>query len=303
MLYLRAGKKPNILAAIGFYIALPFMYLVSLLPFRILYLLSDLFYLVIYKMLGYRKQVVLQNLRNSFPDKTEQELNKLASAYYHHLCDTSLETVKMLTASISSIQKRCVASKETTELLHRLYNDKQSAILVSGHHCNWEWIITSFAPRCSQEVYGIYHPLSNKYFDGLMKHIRSRYGTHMVPMSSAYKHMVRNRHKVSLTAFISDQSPPSANAHWMTFLNQETPVFRGAEVIAKKLNYPVLYISSRKKKRGHYHIHVTELFDKPKDTTDGAITEQHTRMLEMDIIAQPEVWMWSHRRWKHKPVN
>lgn len=291
------------MAAVGYYIALPFLYLISLLPFPVLYLLSDFFYLIIYRIAGYRKGVVMNNLRNSFPNKSQEELKKLAAAYYHFLCDVSLETFKTLTISRKTMIERCSFTDESLELLNYFAKQNKSVILTMGHLGNWEWSGSSFSIQGRQQLNVIYHPLSNKYFDRLIHSMRSRFGTGLIPMDRVFKEMVRNRDKITITAFIADQTPQPDNAYWMTFLNQDTPVFKGTELIAKKLNYPVVYAAVKRVKRGYYKIFIEQLVANPKETADGEITELHTRRLEQDILELPETWIWSHRRWKHKRNN
>lgn len=288
------------MAAIAYYIALPFIYLIALLPFSVMYLLSDFFYVIIYKVLGYRKQVVMTNLRNAFPNKTEQELNKLAAKYYSFLCDVSLETFKVLTMSADDMIKRCSFTDEALELLNSFAKRDKSIILTMGHLGNWEWSGSSFSIQGKQQLNVIYHPLTNKHFDNFLYNMRSRFGTGLIAMDNVFKAMVRNRNKTTITGFIADQTPPPDNAYWMDFLNQDTPVFKGTELIAKKLNYPVVYAAVKRVKRGYYKIFIEQLVETPKDTTDGEITRLHTKRLEKDIIELPETWIWSHRRWKHK---
>lgn len=288
------------MSAVLYYIALPFLYLISLLPFPVLYLLSDFMYFILYRLLGYRKQVVLTNMRNSFPGKTENELNQLAKKYYHYLCDLTLETFKTLTISKKTMVKRCRFTDEALQTFNELAAGNQSIILVMGHLGNWEWAGNSFSLLCQHHLYVIYHPLSNKHFDGLMYRMRSRFGTGLIPMKDTFRQMLANRHELTATAFIADQSPPKDGAHWMTFLNQETPVFKGTELIARKINYPIVYGSIKRVKRGYYEVSVEVLIKEPKNTEEGFITATHTHRLEQDIIAQPETWIWSHRRWKHK---
>lgn len=288
------------MAAVGYYIALPFLYLVSILPFPLLYLLSDFFYFIIYTVAGYRKGVVLTNLRNSFPDKTEAEITQLSKDYYHYLCDITLETFKTLTISKEKMLKHCEFDESALNIFKNLSDQNKSAILTMGHLGNWEWAGNSFSLLCPQQLFVIYHPLTNKYFDGLIYRMRTRFGTGLIPMNSVFKDMLRNRSKSTVTAFISDQTPSPENAHWMIFLNQETPVFKGTEVIAKKLDYPVVYATIKRTGRGYYKVFAEVLVEHPKETKEDYITELHTRRLEQDIINWPEIWIWSHRRWKHK---
>ncbi len=290
--------------ALTYYITLPFIYLFSILPFRVLYLFSDLIYLILYKCFGYRKAVVLQNLHNSFPEKTEKEIKQISDAFYHNLCDFMVETFKILTISKDGIMKRCRMMPECAAVFDKYANEHRSVIMVMGHLGNWEWAGHPFSLQCRQRLDVLYHPLSNKYFNGLMLGMRSRFGTRMMPMRTAYKEMLAHRNELTATVFISDQTPLPETAYWTTFLNQDTPIFKGTEVIAKKMNLPVVYCSIIKVKRGYYEMHAEVLVENPVATADGEITEMHTRRLEQDIIAMPASWLWSHRRWKYKrPVS
>ena len=286
--------------ALIYYIALPFIYLLSLLPFSVLYALSDGMYFLIYQVLGYRKDVVLDNLRKSFPQKTDEEIVEISKKYYRHLCDLFLETFKTLTITNRKMLKHCRVSKDAKDLFDNVAAENRNVILVMGHNGNWEWGGNSFSIECQQQLFVIYHPLSNKYFDGLMYKMRSRFGTKLIPMKDTFKAMVSNKSGLNATAFIADQTPAPDNAYWTNFLNQDTPVFWGTEKISKKMNYPVIYVNIEKYKRGHYELLAEMLCENPKETGEGEITELFTRRLEQDIIAQPETWLWSHRRWKHK---
>ncbi len=288
------------MSSVGFYIALPFLYLISLLPFPVFYLLSDAVYFLLYRIIGYRKKVVYENLKNSFPEKTHDELKTIEKHFYKFLCDLFLETLKTLTISEKEAIKRCSFNSNTKKIFDELYEQKRSCILVMGHFGNWEWAGNTFSLVNKQQLYVIYHPLSNKHFDKLMYDMRSRFGTKLYAMKDTMREMIRNRNEINATAFIADQTPSPEGAYWTTFLNQDTPVFWGTEKIAQKLNYPVVYVTVNRVKRGYYEVNSEYLVMEPKNTTEGEISELHTRKLEKDIIAQPEIWLWSHRRWKHK---
>lgn len=286
--------------AIVYYLTLPFIYLLSLLPFPLLYLFSDLVFFLLYHLIGYRKDVVLQNLRNSFPDKSEKELLVIRKKFFHFMCDLFIETFKTLTISPANMLKHCAFTPEAKALFTRLAEEKRSIILVMGHMGNWEWGGNTFALSCSQQLYVIYHPLTNKYFDGLMYRMRTRFGTKLITMKNTYKEMFAMKDGANATAFIADQTPQPENAYWTTFMNQDTPVFKGTEIISRKLGTPLVYVSVRRVKRGYYELHADMLLEDPTGTPDGYISELHTRRLEKDILAHPETWLWSHRRWKHK---
>ena len=288
------------MGAILFYCLLPFLYLISLLPFPVFYLFSDFIYFLLYRVVGYRKKVVFENLKNSFPEKSYNELKKIEIDFYRYLCDLFLETIKTLTISRSEAIKRCKFNAKTTLVFNELANKNQSCIIVMGHYGNWEWAGNSFSLQCKQQLYVIYHPLSNKYFNKLMYDLRTRFGTKLYAMKDTMREMIRNKNEVNATAFIADQTPSPDSAYWTTFMNQDTPVFWGTEKIAQKLNYPIVYITIKKIKRGYYEVDSELLINEPKNTSLGEISELHTRKLESDIITQPSIWLWSHRRWKHK---
>jgi Kdo2-lipid IVA lauroyltransferase/acyltransferase len=288
------------MSTIGFYLCLPFLYLISILPFPVFYLFSDFIYFILYKVVGYRKKVVYSNLKNSFPNKSEKELKEIESKFYKYLCDLFLETLKTLTISKNEAIKRCYLNDNSKKIFDELYAQKKSCILVMGHFGNWEWAGNTFSIINQQQLYVIYHPLSNIHFDKLMYNMRTRFGTKLYAMKDTMREMIRNKSEINATAFIADQTPSPENAYWTTFLNQDTPVFWGTEKIAQKLNYPIVYVTVNKIKRGYYEINSEYLVNEPKLTQEGEISELHTRKLEQDILAQPEIWLWSHRRWKHK---
>lgn len=265
-----------------------------------MYGVSDFCFVIIYYIIGYRKKVVYTNLKNSFPEKSHAELKKIEFKFYRYLCDLFLETFKTLTISKKQLLKRVAFTENTRSIYDKLRAENKSSIMVLGHYGNWEIAGAAFSSLVPEQVYVIYHPITNVQFNDLMYKMRTRSGTKLISMKDTLREMIRNRSELNVTAFIADQTPPPESAYWTKFLNQDTPVFWGTEKIAQKLNFPVVYITVNRLKRGYYEADAKLIFNEPKKTKEGEISETHTQLLEKDIINCPEIWLWSHRRWKHK---
>ncbi len=289
------------MAALSYYIVLPLIYAISLLPFRLLYLLSDLTYLLLYKLIRYRTKVVRVNLENSFPEKSAQEIKRIEIEFYRYFCDLILETVKTLTIKPHALKKH--VKFDDTTVFRNLYKQGQSVIIVMGHLGNWELGGARFSLDPYHQLFVVYHPLSNKYLDRLVYNMRTRLGNRLYAMKDTFRGMILNKNEVTATAFIADQTPLPKGAYWTTFLNQDTPIFVGTAKIAKKLNYPIIYVSVKRPKRGYYEISSELLIQYPTSLTENEISECHTRRLERDIRDNPYIWLWTHRRWKHQKLN
>lgn len=286
------------------YIVYALLWLMSLLPFWLLYIISDFNYIILAYVIRYRKKVIDTNLKNSFPDKTEKERAVIRRDFYHHICDYAIETFKVLNMSEKTIMKRCVV--KNPELLDKYYDSGESVLSIMGHYCNWEWL--SGYPLWDNRVsfLPIYKPLHNKVMDKLFFNIRSHFGAIPIPKKAVLRSMVTNiRDKnVIMMGFVGDQTPTKKNIqYWTNFLNQDTPVFMGVEKIARKFDIPVFYIKINKVKRGYYVIELELVCESPKETEPYEITEKHTRILEKEIMANPAYWLWSHKRWKHNRIN
>lgn len=286
------------MGALGYYLALPFIYGIAWLPFPVLYGVSDVLYVLIHKLIGYRTAVVRENLRRSFPEKSAAELKAIERTFYRWFCDLVVETLKTLTITPAQVKERVAVEGEA--VLTRYAAAGRSVILVMGHWGNWELGGARFSQIGGHQLYVIYHPLQNKWFDGLVYHMRTRLGNRLYAMNDTMKGMLRDRHLLTATAFIADQTPPPERAFWTSFLNQDTPVFFGTERIASKLNYPVIYVGIERTGRGRYLMRFEELVPEPARTGEGEITLAHTRRLEQDIRRLPAFWLWTHRRWKHQ---
>ncbi|HUW93519.1 MAG TPA: lysophospholipid acyltransferase family protein [Bacteroidales bacterium] len=288
---------------IAFNIFFAFNYVITLLPLRVLYIFSDIFFVILFYFPSYRKDVVARNLRNAFPEKDDSELTRISRRYYRHLADLFVETLKVTHMSRRQISRRFRFRDMT--LLDRFYDEGRHVVAICSHYNNWEWL--SSLPLFSRYTgMTIYKPLKNKYFDRMMYQIRARYGVVPVPMQTILRELIKRRKEndLTVTAFIADQTPPpDEHTYWINFLNQETCFYTGPEKVAMKLDMAVVFVHIKKVRRGYYEAEVTLISENPKSEEPHAITERHIRKLEEVIREQPEYWLWSHRRWKHKRVN
>lgn len=282
------------------YIVYGFVRLISYLPFSVLYIFSDIVFFFVYYVLRYRRKVVTENLTNSFPEKSEEEIHRIRKEFYSHFCDTFIETIKLWTISEEEIKKRCKFLNPEIFDIYKAQN--KNVITVLGHYANWEWL-TSFALWKDAYYLPIYKPLHNKVFDKMFLEIRKRFGAIPVAKDDTLRTMIkyRNEKKHTATVFIGDQTPKKNSInYWTKFLNQDTAILIGTERIAKKLDQAIVFIKMTKIKRGYYEVNIIPLFDNPKETVEFEISEKHTRILEDIIKENPAYWLWSHRRWKHK---
>jgi KDO2-lipid IV(A) lauroyltransferase len=273
----------------------------SYLPYPVLYFISDGLYLVLYRMVGYRKKIVLQNIANSFPRKSDQEQKSIVKAFYRHLCDLVVESIKGFTISEAQVKQRMKIINP--EYIDRFFDKGQSVILAGGHYNNWELFAVAIDAPIKHKAVALYKPMTNKYFDDKMRRSRSKYGLAMVSTKAAREEFEKNDLRVIILGV--DQFPGrSTSCYWSTFLNQDTAMIFGTEKYAKEYNYPVLYGHINKLKRGHYSFEFSDAIEEPRETTYGEITKTINLLLEKDIVAQPAYWLWSHKRWKHKrPVD
>jgi Kdo2-lipid IVA lauroyltransferase/acyltransferase len=288
------------MGAIGFYLFYGISWIVTLLPLSILYLLAYFIFLVLYYFPSYRRKDVATNLKNAFPEKSPDELRSIEKRFYKHLADIIVETLKLEHMSASSLKKHFTITNP--EIIRRIQDEGRDIVAICGHYNNWEWM-TSFPLFTDINCVSIYKPLTNTMFDRFMNGLRVKYGMALTPMSNVVREIISNRNKgiSTLYAFIADQTPAKGDIkYWTHFLNQETPVYLGAEKIAAKYDMAVVFFKNQKIRRGHYHLTLELLFDHTRGLPEYAVTEAHVRKLEELVIEKPEYWIWSHRRWKHK---
>lgn len=285
---------------VGVYLFLAFSWLLSKLPEFILYGFADIFYFILYKVVGYRKKIVFLNLRNSFPEKSETEINQIVKKFYKHLGDTFIENVALIKMSKKRALK--MVKFEKTNIYEDLYKKNKSIVGIAGHYGNWEVFLT-LPEIIKYDVLGVYKPLNNPFFDKQFFNMRKKFGAFPITMNDTYKTALKyNReNKPLFLGLIADQRPMKNNAnHWTTFLNQETAVYIGPEKIAKKIDSAVIFTYLEKIKRGRYLIKTSLLFDDVSDCKEYEILDTYLKFLENLIINKPEYYLWSHNRWKHK---
>ena len=279
-----------------------FFRILSLLPLGVLYVLSDLEYLLVYRLIGYRRKIVRRNLTTSFPEKSEAELRKIEREFYRWFCDYFFEAVKLLTISDAELRRRfqVYGSEEVEARFQR----GQNVAAILGHYCNWEWLscVGIELPK-SRKMGLIYHPLRNQAFDELFKRIRSHEENGVVvPKKEILRYLVDYKRKgiMSIFGYISDQGPKWENIHlWLPFLNHpETPVFTGGERIMKKMNDAVFYVEMSRPKRGYYTATYKLITRNPNSLPEHEITRRFFQMLEETIRKNPPYYLWTHNRWK-----
>lgn len=278
------------------------IYLISLLPLWLLYILSDLMYLLVYYVFRYRRKVVDENLLHAFPEKSGKERQVIRKRYFHYLTDLVVETVKLFTISEQEVKKRVLVSNP--EIIKDAFSNGKSVIGVLGHYGNWEIGALRFSQLFSERRVIVYKPLSDNFFNNLMKRMRSRFGATLVSMKNTMRKLVEYRNERTVTVLVGDQTPAKAEIQYFTkFMNQPTAVFLGAERLAKLTNSVVVFCDLRIIKRGYYQCSFITLFKEPKLTNEHEITDTHVNYLEQVIRERPEYWLWSHRRWKFKPED
>lgn len=278
----------------------PILWLISLLPFRILYLFSDVLAFILYYLIGYRKKVVLHNLTLSFPEKSPQELEKIRKKFYRHLTDVFMEIIKTITLSEKAIKKHFVF--ENVDQINEFGAKNKSIIMLGGHYANWEWIV-HLEKHVVHRTTGVYTKIGNKYFDKMMIKNRGKFGGMLIQSNRTYLELDRNHKKglLTLNGLVSDQSPQLSRAkYWRDFMGVHVPIHTGAENIAKKLDFAVFFYEIKKVKRGYYTCNFKLLSENPREHADYEITDKYLEVLEEQIRSQPEYYFWTHNRFKHK---
>ncbi len=277
----------------------PILWLVSIVPFRLLYIISDGVFYIVYYGIGYRKKIVRQNIALAFPNLTKKERLTIEKKSYHHLCDMFLEMIKTMTISEKEMEKRFVFTN--LELYLALEKQQKSIALMCAHYASYEWVI-SMNRHIRFEGFAIYKKIANPYFDKLVRDIRSKFKATLITNKDTIKTIEENAKKnhLGVYGFASDQSPKlNRTFHWTKFMGIETPAHTGAEMLAKRFDMNVIFLRVKKVKRGYYEATFEYLADNPKQVPNYQISDEFLKRVEKQIYEAPEFYLWTHKRWKH----
>lgn len=295
------NKRKSILKFSDKVILFPF-WLVSMLPLRVIYIFfSWPLYVLIFYVARYRRKVVFENLRNSFPEKNSNEIRRIAKGFYKHFCDYFLESIYVINMTQKEVQQRF--QFKNIEVIKDLYDKDKNVILMTTHYGNWEWAIEMANIFPHDWSYAIYRPLTNKLFDRFFIYLRSKYGVTALPMQQVLRTIVeRKRKNESFTMYtLSDQRPHWSDVDfWTEFLNQDTPVITGSEKLASKFDLAVVFFDMQKTKRGWYEIDIKLITDDAASTEKNFISKKYIELVEDMVKRQPEFYLWTHKRWKYK---
>ena len=286
---------------LGYILIYPFFWFISILPFRILYFLSDILYIIVYRIAGYRKKTVRLNLALALPHLSDAERKVIEKKFFHHFCDTLFEMIKTMSISEKEMKKRFVL--ENIELVHEYEARGKGVALICAHYGSYEWLLIMNKYLSTHKGFGIYKTVRNKYFDALVKKIRNKFDAKLIDTKHIIPAMRDHRRKgiLGYYGFLSDQSPKLDSAiYWTNLFNMEVPVHVGAEMLAKKLDLNIMFIKGAKIKRGYYKATFIGLDKAPKEYPNYEITDMFLRLMEEQIHEVPEYYLWTHKRFKHR---
>jgi KDO2-lipid IV(A) lauroyltransferase len=279
-----------------YYIVYSLLWLISLLPLKILYLFSDFCYVLVFYVFKYRKQVVLNNLRQAFPEKTETERITIAKKFYRNLIDSFIETIKLFSTGKKFLNKHCSADFTA---INELATKGRSFQIHFSHQFNWEWVNLYCALHFPLPFVGVYMPLTSRLFEKILYRIRTRYGTVLLPATNMRESFIPWRNKLHSLVLVADQNPGHPNnAYWLNFFGKVTPFLKGPERSARGKACPVVFMFMRKKGRGYYHLEFTLVTEDASALSEKELTKMYAAALTHEMKEYPDYWLWSHRRWK-----
>ena len=271
--------------------------LISKVPFAALYFVSHIFYLLNRFVIRYRYDVVRSNLGNAFPERSEIEIDALTEQTFRNLADIFVESIKGIGISRDELERRMTITASTR--VRELAEKGTPLIFLTAHYCNWEWLLLYSCMHLAHPLMVAYQPFHDQQFDEFMLKARTRFGGTAVPSTELIRQILLNRKSLKTLALLADQSPSrNERKYWMTFLNQETAFIDGTDSLAWLTKMPVVFVNTRRRKRGHYDVSLEMIAEPPYEKNSHTIVERYARALEAMIQADPSSWLWSHRRWK-----
>lgn len=274
---------------------------ITYLPFPIIYKIADGLSWLLYRVIGYRKKVVLQNLHRSFPSKTKTEIAVIAQGFYQNFADILLESFKAFSLSGDELVRRYKVMNP--EVVDEHFNNSQNILVLGSHYCNWEWGVMCVPLQCKHQQIGLYKPIANPYINNYVARSRSQFGMQLASIKQTNSTFEAQKKLASTAAIImiADQSPSNSRAaYWLNFLNQDTACLHGPEKYARQTDWPVFYFETQRVARGVYQMYLRPLITKASNVSDGTVTQTYMQYLEKCIQQKPQNWLWSHRRWKKK---
>ena len=278
----------------------PFLWIMSILPTKVLYGFSNFLFFVVYYLFNYRKKVVRENLRLCFPKKSLHEIKSIEKKFFRHLCDMFVESIRSISISEAEIRERYKFTN--IEEVNKIEEANKSIMLMCAHYASWEWIFI-IQKYVTTDGYAIYKKIENKYFDQLIRKIRAKYNTNLITNKETFTTMREHKKlgKKGIYGFLSDQSPKLKSAyHWKEFMNIKVPVHTGAEKLAKELDLAIVFFKTKKVKRGYYETTFKTVTLNPNEFEDYQITDLFINYLEDMIHEEPAYYLWTHKRWKHR---
>ncbi len=289
--------------AVAFYMFYPLLWIISRLPARVAYLISDFVFLIIYYIIGYRKKVIINNLKIALPEKTKTELKNLCKKITQHFCDSFIEVIMSMGLSEHEMRERFVYTN--LGLIDELRAQNRPIVVMFGHQASYEWTMC-IDGQVDYKIIAVYKPLANKYFNKLIVDIRQKFNSTMITMRQASSSISRSiiSGEMAMYGLVADQSPARYRSqHFTTFFGKTSAVFMGSEKLALAHDTAVVYLAVEKVKRGYYKATFHKITDHASQTKDWEITDAFFDLLEIQIRKQPEYYLWSHKRWKATPGN
>lgn len=273
--------------------------LISRLPLRLLYRLTPIIYFILYRVRRFRRQIVFENLKNSFPKKSDADLREIERAFYRNFADVAVEAVKARTLNLAELESRVTIVNQ--EIVRRFASQGQSIVLMAAHHCNWEWLLLASCVVLPLEVVAVYKPLHDKRIESFMFGTRSRFGARPIPANDFFSEIMKGGGKPRCYAMVADQTPlPNEEKYWTRFLNQDSAFFVGADKIAAITRSPVIFVAMKRVRRGYYEASLKVLAEPPYTENDNEVIERYVSEVECQILENPADWLWLHRKWKYK---